>query len=156
MNLFELEFCLLGITLPNSDEDSILDENDNKVSDYSDSRISLQSTSSDGNIFATSTYPNHRTPYGKSNPKESILNRFSKISLLHNGMKHMIQTTGNSGLEVGNIINLKIPKNQTGTSFFDEKLSGNYMITELHHFFSEGGDRKHRIGMTIVKDSIKI
>lgn len=29
LNLFELEFCLLGITLPNSDEDSILDENDN-------------------------------------------------------------------------------------------------------------------------------
>ena len=29
LNLFELEFCLLGITLSNSDEDSILDENDN-------------------------------------------------------------------------------------------------------------------------------
>ena len=135
--------------------DSILDENDNKVSDYSDSRISLQSTSSDGNIFATSTYPNHRTPYGKTNPKESILNRFSKINLLHNGMKHVIQTTGNSGLEVGNIINLKIPKNQTGTSFFDEKLSGNYLILKLRHSFAFAGDKKHRLGMEVVKDSVK-
>ena len=134
---------------------SILDEDNNKISDFSDANLTVQSTSADGNIFATSTYPNHRTPYGKTNPKEDILNRFSKIALLNNGVKHFLEVVGNTVLEVGQIITLKIPKNQTHEKFYDEKLSGNYMITELHHFFSEGGDRKHRIGMTIVKDSIK-
>ena len=50
---------------------------------------------------------------------------------------------------------MKIPKNQTGTSFFDEKLSGNYLILKLRHSFAFAGDKKHRIGMEVVKDSVK-
>ena len=38
--------------------------------------------------------------------------------------------------------------------FSDEKLSGNYLITKLRHFFSFAGDAKHRIGMEVVKDSV--
>jgi len=135
--------------------DSVLDSNNNKVSDYSDSLVAVQSSSSEGNQYATSTYPNHRTPYGKSNPKEQFLKRFSKISQLNNGTRISLQAVGNTGLEVGDIITLSMPKSQTdGGELYDERLSGRYIISELRHLFKKGGEAKHRVGITVIKDSV--
>lgn len=136
--------------------DSILNEDENKISDFNDALLTVQSTDRTSFISPNTVYPNYNKPISKVNPEENTLNRFHKFSMLNNGLAHFLEIVGNTGLEVGDIVTLSFPKNQKNSGeFYDEKLSGNYMITELHHFFSEGGDRKHRIGMTIVKDSIK-
>ena len=80
---------------------------------------------------------------------------FHKFSMLNNGLGHFLEIVGNTALEVGDIVTLKFPKNQKDAGeFSDEKLSGNYLITKLRHFFSFAGDAKHRIGMEVVKDSV--
>ena len=48
-----------------------------------------------------------------------------------------------------------MPKSQTdGGELYDERLSGRYIISELRHLFKKGGEAKHRVGITVIKDSV--
>ena len=135
--------------------DSILNEDENKISDFNDALLTVQSTDRTSFISPNTVYPNYNKPISKVNPEENTLNRFHKFSMLNNGLAHFLEIVGNTALEVGDIVTLSFPKNQKNSGEFrDEKLSGNYLITKLRHFFSFAGDAKHRIGMEVVKDSV--
>jgi len=136
--------------------ESVLDTQGNTVSDYSDSLVTVQS-STGPDSFHTGTYPEFRTPYGKVNPGSDILNRFSKLSQIANGISYYLEIVGNTGIEVGQLLELNIPKNQTDAGeLYNEKVSGRYIIKKLKHSFLRYGDNKHRIGLEVVKDSTQL
>jgi len=134
---------------------SILDDKENTISDFSDAQVQLQSTSSSGNIYATDTYPNARTPYGKSNPGQDLIIRRSKIGMLSNGLTMQLTMNGNTGIKAGDMINVRVFK--TGSEvgdMFDKRLSGRYIISKLRHYFTRTGDKKHRIVVEVTKNSV--
>ena len=134
---------------------SILDDKENTVSDFSDAQVQVQSTSGSGNIFATGTYPNARTPYGKSNPEQDLITRRAKLGALQNGFTLNVTITGNTAIQAGDMMNVKIYK--TGSKvgdMFDKRLSGRYMISKLRHYFSRRGDKKHRVIAELSKNSV--
>ena len=70
-----------------------------------------------------------------------------------------IETYGNTGIQVGDIINVIIPSNKPmstaeGKDAYDRTLSGRYMITELHHLFIPSS-QSHSMTMTVMKDSFE-
>ena len=104
--------------------DSILNEDENKISDFSDALLTVQSTDRTSFVAPNSVYPNYNNSQTKINPEENTLNRFHKFSMLNNGLGHFLEIVGNTALEVGDIVTLKFPKNQKDAGeFSDEKLS---------------------------------
>ena len=61
---------------------------------------------------------------------------------IHDGTVILIETSGVSGLRVGQIVELELPspetseKDQGSDTIFDRYLSGNYMVTAIQHIFS--------------------
>ena len=70
-----------------------------------------------------------------------------------------IETYGNTGVMVGDIINVVIPSNKTlgggeAKSSVDPILSGRYLVTEQHHLVLPA-NQMHSMVMTIMKDSFE-
>ena len=70
-----------------------------------------------------------------------------------------IETYGNTGVMVGDIINVLIPSNKTlgsgeGKDSVDPILSGRYLVTEQHHLVLPD-EQMHSMVMTIMKDSFE-
>ena len=100
------------------------------------------------------TYTN---PYNPNNSKEWLMQRRSRLGLLDQGVIIEIEVNGTTNLRVGELVYLEIPnttnfKNQPRQ---DVRLTGNFLITQLHHTFGfeEGGQQqKHIARMKVIRD----
>ena len=130
--------------------DSRVDEDDKRISDYSESRVSLQSTTQflhDKNTGAG---------YGLDVQQDGskLVQRVSQRNQVKHGTTLKLVIKGQSYLEVGDLIKfnlLKIePKNELGE--YDKQYSGKYVITKIRHqILSE----KYTMALECVKDSVR-
>ncbi len=70
-----------------------------------------------------------------------------------------IETYGNTGIQVGDLINVIIPSNKPMSTAeakdaYDRTLSGRYMITNIHHLVVPS-KQSHSMTMTVMKDSFE-
>ena len=70
-----------------------------------------------------------------------------------------IETYGNTGVQVGDLINVIIPSNKPmssaeGRDAYDRTLSGRYMITKIHHLVVPS-TQSHSMTMMVMKDSFE-
>ena len=129
---------------------SNIDEDDKKISQYDESRVSLRSTTQflhDGETGA-----GYGLDVQQDGPK--LAESISQRSQVKHGTTLKLIVKGQSYLEVGDLIKfnlLKIePKNDLGE--YDKQYSGKYVITKIRHqIVSE----KYTMALECVKDSVR-
>jgi len=144
-----------------------LDEFDNMISEFPDSRIHLHPTSTvngadaqhyeeDNNRFvhknSSISYNNPYTPNGIPN---TYLSRQSKFMELNDGTSITMEINGTTTVYAGSMIEFNMPIN--GADHNDDKkdkyFSGRYLIQSTRHMF-DLKEKKHKILMNLVKDSL--
>lgn len=146
-----------------------IDEFDNTVSQFTDSKIHLQPTSTVSTIELDSLglstaaakdaqYYDTKTksyPYTPNNVSKTMLSRQSKVAELTNGMSIVLEVHGTTTITAGNMINFSMPV--TGAEHsgdkFDKYYSGKYLITGVRHMF-DITQKKHKCLLSCIKDSI--
>ena len=134
-----------------------LDEFDNTISEFSNSKIHLQPTSTNGLQDAQhydSTSENLNT-YSPNNIDKTHLTRQAKYMELNNGSNLIVEINGTTTISAGNMIEFNMPVNgrQHGNNKTDKYYSGRYLIQSTRHMFDQT-TKRHTILMTIVKDSL--
>ena len=111
-------------------------------------------------IFVHPTGSKNLYTDGKSdNSAKEWLQESRSRELERNFFTLIIGTYGNTGIMVGDMINVIIPTNKPmgsgeGRDAVDRTLSGRYMVTEIHHLVIPSA-QKHSMTMTIMKDSFE-
>ena len=130
--------------------ESIVDTDDKKISDYSESRVSLQTTTQ----FLHDE--DKGAGYGLDVAQDGVKfvqGESIKNSIIHGTTLHMV-VKGQSYLEPGDVIEFKLisvdEKNPDGKE--DPQYSGRYFITKIRH---QVNDVKYRNAIECVKDSTK-
>ena len=93
-----------------------------------------------------------------SNTKQWSL-RANVLAKLKHGTKLAIEVNGRSDYSIGQVVNVKIPKDQQmkpDSNVWDDVLSGNYLVHELKHTIVLGNRCKHTCVMNLCKDSYTI
>jgi len=131
--------------------ESIVDTDDKKISDYPESRVSLQTTTQflhgDSDTGAG---------YGLDVAQDGLklIQGISQRSQIVNGTTLHMVVKGQSYLEPGDIINFRLrsvdEKNPDGQQ--DPQYSGKYIITKIRH---QVNDVKYTMALECVKDSVK-
>jgi hypothetical protein len=137
--------------------DTPIDEFDNTVSDFDDSRVHLHPTSTVINN-SDAQYYNKKTKsysYSANNIPKTILSRQSKLAELTGGMSILLEVYGTTTITVGSIINFSMPVSgaEHSDDKFDKYHSGKYLITAVRHMF-DVPTKKHTCAISCVKDSI--
>ena len=133
-----------------------IDEQDNTVGDFSDARIHLHPTSSNG-LSDTQYYDTDiGYTYSDNHAEEWLLSRRSKmIEVSSGGLQVQLKVHGYCNIAVGEKINLSLPisgkdhKNVKDDEFY----KGEFLVTQLRHTFAQD-ERRHTMLMNVVKDSI--
>ena len=133
-----------------------LDEFDNTISEFPDSRIHLHPTSTVNGADAQHYYYETKSyPYTSTKIDETYLSRQSKFMELNDGASITMEINGTTTVYAGSIINFDMPIN--GTDHEDEKTdkyySGRYLIQSTRHMFDQK-NKRHTIMMNLVKDSL--
>ena len=129
---------------------SIVDEDDKKMSDYNESRVSLQSTTQ----FLHDK--NTGTSYGLDVSQEGskLAESISQQSQIINGTALHMVVKGQSYLEAGDLIKFNLlavdEKNVNGEQ--DPQYSGKYVITKIRHQINS---TKYTMAIEAAKDSTK-
>jgi hypothetical protein len=122
---------------------------DKPITEYSESRIFVHPTGS----------KDLHTEGKSDNKAEEWLQESRSRELEREFFTLRIDTYGNTGIQVGDLINVIIPSNKPmstaeGKDAIDRTLSGRYMITELHHVLIPSS-QTHSMAMTVMKDSFE-
>ena len=130
--------------------DSNVDEDDKKMSQYDESKVSLRSTTQF--LHNRETGAGYGLDVQQDGPK--LAERISQRSQVKYGTTLKLIVKGQSYLEVGDLIKfnlLKIePKNDLGE--YDKQYSGKYVITKIRHqILSEG----YTMALECAKDSVR-
>ena len=136
-----------------------IDEFNNTVADFPNSRRHLHSTSKDNEKDAQfySIDPtdgqNIKSLYSPNRVENSLLARQSKFVELKKGVMMMLEVHGQSNIAAGQTIDFDF--HVAGESHGGDKdpyYTGKYLITQLSHNFVFTPQREHTIAMTIAKD----
>ena len=85
---------------------------------------------------------------------DTLLNRQSRFLELQEGISINMSVHGRTNLTVGDIVSISLPTlGDEGDGEENKYYSGNYMIKELRHTFSQP-TRSHIISMMVVRDSL--
>ena len=122
---------------------------DKPITEYSESRIFVHPTGSK-NLYTEGKSDNKADEWLQESRSRELEREFFTLR---------IDTYGNTGIQVGDIINVIIPSNKPMSSSeakdaVDRTLSGRYMITELHHVIIPSS-QSHSMVMTVMKDSFE-
>ena len=134
-----------------------LDEFDNTISQFPDSRVHLHPTSTvNGTDAQHYDYQTNTYPYTSNKIDETYLSRQSKFMELNDGASITMEINGTTTVYAGSMVNFDMPIN--GTDHENEKTdkyySGRYLIQSTRHMFDQKSKR-HTIMMNLVKDSLK-
>jgi len=128
---------------------SFVDEDDKKISDYNESRVSLQSTTQFLHDTAAGGYG---LDVQQDGPKLS--QSISQRNQVMNGTALSLTVKGQSYLEAGDLIKFNMlavqPNNELGE--FDPQYSGKYVITKIRHHIN---DKRYTMSLECAKDSAK-
>jgi len=133
-----------------------LDEFDNTISEFPDSRIHLHPTSTVNGADAQHyDYQTNTYPYTPNKIDETYLSRQSKFMELNDGASITMEINGTTTVYAGSIINFDMPINGTDHEGdkTDKYYSGRYLIQSTRHMFDQK-DKRHTIMMNLVKDSL--
>ena len=133
-----------------------LDEFDNTISQFPDSRIHLHPTSTvNGTDAQHYDYQTNTYPYTPNKIDETYLSRQSKFMELNDGASITMEINGTTTVYAGSIINFDMPINGTDHEGdkTDKYYSGRYLIQSTRHMFDQK-DKRHTIMMNLVKDSL--
>ena len=133
-----------------------IDEFDNTISEFPDSRIHLHPTSTVNGADAqhydskTKSYP-----YTPNKIDETYLSRQSKFMELNDGASITMEINGTTTVFAGSMIEFNMPVNGATheNNKKDKYYSGRYLIQSTRHMFDQT-TKKHTIMMNIVKDSL--
>ena len=131
--------------------------------EFSDSVVYLESENSDPSDSYTKSFTdlNGKThinsTYDRKYNEDWIMQRRSRLGLLDQSIKIELEVNGTTNLRVGELIELEIPNttNFKNQPINDVRLTGKYLITQLHHTFGfeEGGQQqKHLARMKVIRD----
>ena len=128
---------------------SFVDEDDNKIGDYKESRVSLQPT--------TQFLHNEEKGAGYGidvlQDGRKLAERESQLNQVTNGTALTMVVKGQSYLEAGDLIQFNLlsvdEKNPTAT---DPQYSGKYVITKIRH---QVNSQKYTMALECAKDSVK-
>ena len=138
-----------------------LDEFGNTMGDFDDSKIHLHptaktiaggdATKNDDNI---NDYIFSANSYKPNAISQTLLKRQAKFMELNAGTSINIEVNGSTTTSCGDCVDFDFPivGSDHGTDGSDKYYSGKYLISQLRHIFSPETE-KHRIAMTLVKDS---
>ena len=134
-----------------------------RLSDFPDSVQYVQGTILDGvsskNFYELegSTHADYTNPYEGSNVDKWCMRRKSRLSQLQLGMKMKIEVIGRTNIQVGDLVEIRIPSVSTATrDKYNKYLSGRYLIRQLHHSFTMMGEQNmHKCHMTVIKDDVQ-
>ncbi len=121
---------------------------DKPITEYPESIVFVHPTGSD-NLHTLGTDNNSKEWLQESRSRELEKEFFTL----------RIETYGNTGVQVGDLINVIIPSNKPmssaeGKDAYDRTLSGRYMITKIHHLVVPS-TQSHSMTMMVMKDSFE-
>ena len=121
---------------------------DKPITEYPESIVFVHPTGSD-NLHTLGTDNNSKEWLQESRSRELEKEFFTL----------RIETYGNTGVQVGDLINVIIPSNKPmssaeGRDAYDRTLSGRYMITKIHHLVVPS-TQSHSMTMMVMKDSFE-
>ena len=128
---------------------SFVDEDDKKISDYKESRVSLQPT--------TQFLHNEEkgAGYGIDVLQDGIKHAQgeSQVNQVTNGTVLTMVVKGQSYLEAGDLIKFNMLANDpSNPTMFDPQYSGKYIITKIRH---QVNDKKYTMALECAKDSVR-
>ena len=128
---------------------SFVDQDDKKISDYKESRVSLQPT--------TQFLHNEEkgAGYGIDVLQDGIKHAQgeSQVNQVTNGTVLTMVVKGQSYLEAGDLIKFNMLANDpSNPTMFDPQYSGKYIITKIRH---QVNDKKYTMALECAKDSVK-
>jgi hypothetical protein len=134
-----------------------LDDKNNKLSDYTETCIYMQSVDRDSPYGLFS--PRHEGFFDYTGTDQWLQRRRSRFTSLDAGIVLRIEVPGNTTLQVGDLVQIDL--RNTGVLSGDDRrdpyYSGKYLVRKLRHEFTRGqGVYKHTMHMEVVKDAIPI
>ena len=128
---------------------SFVDQDDKKISDYKESRVSLQPT--------TQFLHNEEkgAGYGIDVLQDGIKHAQgeSQVNQVTNGTVLTMVVKGQSYLEAGDLIKFNMLANDpSNPTMFDPQYSGKYIITKIRH---QVNDKKYTMALECAKDSVR-
>ncbi len=130
--------------------DSIDSSTGKRLSDHSDTKLFVSTTSSGKHFYETQDYP-----YQSDNLENTLQRGKSRVQQFEKGVKVQVQAPGQTYIQAGDIIQLKVGQTSaTSTGKYDMQHSGRYVLTALRHQFNLTGDPRHTIYMEATKDSL--
>ena len=134
-----------------------------RVSDFP-ARTFVMPTSLSGGVDSQHTTPNNTNPYMAYDPHKWVQRRNSQMVQLENALNVNILVHGNTLINAGDkvILNLpyissrQIPLASPSNDNFDRFYKGPFLIKRIRHdFIMTSSPQKHRMYMSLVKDSLE-
>ena len=121
----------------------------NKPITDSDAKLYVSSTASGYSFSEGENYP-----YQSDNRNQTLQRKKSRKIQFESGIALNVEVPGQTAIHAGDKIRLEIgAQSSLVQKDEDTLLTGNYIITQLRHTFSQSGDAKHSIVMRVAKDS---
>lgn len=121
-----------------------------RLSDHSDTKLFVSTTSSGKHFFDTKDYP-----YQGDNLENTLQRGKSRLQQFEKGVKVQIQVPGQTMIQAGDVIQLKVGATSATTSGkYDMQHSGRYVLTTLRHSFNLTADPRHTMFIEATKDSL--
>jgi len=121
----------------------------NKPITDSDAKLYVSSTASGYSFSEGENYP-----YQSDNRNQTLQRKKSRKIQFESGIALNVEVPGQTSIHAGDKIRLEIgAQSSLVQKDEDTLLTGNYIITQLRHTFSQSGDAKHSIVMRVAKDS---
>ena len=119
------------------------------LSQYEDTRVFVTTTASGYSFSEDSNYP-----YQSDNLERTLQRRVGRREQFGGGIILNLEVPGNTMIKIGDKISVELGASSTlSDKKDDDNLSGNYIIMRLRHIFTQSQEYKHKIVMTVAKDS---
>tara|TARA_Y100000992_G_scaffold243615_1_gene174665 strand:- start:317 stop:1780 length:1464 start_codon:yes stop_codon:yes gene_type:complete len=128
---------------------SYIDEDDKKISDYKESRVSLQPTTQ----FLHNEEKGAGYGIDVSQDGRKLAERESQLNQVINGTVLTMVVKGQSYLEAGDLIKFNmLTVDEKNPTMYDPQYSGKYVITKIRHQVTS---KQYKMALECAKDSVK-
>ena len=128
---------------------SYVDEDDKKISDYKESRVSLQPTTQ----FLHNEEKGAGYGIDVSQDGRKLAERESQLNQVTNGTVLTMVVKGQSYLEAGDLIKFNmLTVDEKNPTMYDPQYSGKYVITKIRHQVTS---KQYKMALECAKDSVK-
>ena len=128
---------------------SYVDEDDKKISDYKESRVSLQPTTQ----FLHNEEKGAGYGIDVSQDGRKLAERESQLNQVTNGTGLTMVVKGQSYLEAGDLIKFNmLTVDEKNPTMYDPQYSGKYVITKIRHQVTS---KQYKMALECAKDSVK-